>query len=283
MRFWNSLSLLLAVLGLCLGGEAVLAGPTDVLPASVSEIGRAKHAEDKVIKHPEPAKKKGKKKKKKKGRKKNKKKTTPKKKSSNEPRYAIGLKGGLLPINDMKVNLHGSAAGEVKPLDYDFGLIWGWGVGGQYRLLKNFYVVAEIMYWFPKVDEIHEKKGATETADWKFKESDGLLNMGLGLRYNLLGGEHTRDRVYVKGHFGFTDYMADDSNETKENREGYYVNIMAGIEHKFSKMFTIYADGGYYYNDFLSASTTDGRGEDEAVLQGVTINAGFLVHWGAKK
>ena len=219
------------------------------------------------------AKKKAKKKTKKKRKKAAKKKAT-KKAQPKAGKYGLGLKAGIIPINDMDVTFKGTAAGDSRLVDYDFGPFWGWGAGGQYRLKKNFYIVGEVVYWFPQVDRTDKHPDQTGN-NLEFKEKDGLLNIGAGLRFNLMGGEHTSDRVYLKGHFGFSDYIADDKNHDTENREGVYFNLLAGIEHMFARSFTVYADTGYYHNIFMSP----GDQEEEATLNGWLVTAGFLLHW----
>jgi len=222
------------------------------------------------------AKKKAKKKKtkNKKAKKSTKKKAKKKKSKPKTPKYGLGLKGGIIPINDMNVTFQGTNKGDSRLVDYDFGPFWGWGVGGQYRLRKNLYIVGELLYWFPQVDETDNHPDQTDT-ELEFKEKDGLLNIGGGLKFNVMGGEHTSDRVYLKGHFGFSDYITDDKNNDKGNREGIYFNLMAGIEHMFARTFTIYADTGYYHNIFMSP----GDDEEEATLNGWLVTAGFLMQW----
>jgi hypothetical protein len=91
-----------------------------------------------------------------------------------------------------------------------------------------------------------------------------------------MGGEDTTDRVYLKGHVGFTDYSPDDANADSGNRAGFYFNAGVGVEHMFSRTFTVFADGGYFYNSF----TSPGDNEEDGTLQGVILNGGFLFHWG---
>lgn len=210
------------------------------------------------------AKKKAKKRKAKKKKKKKAPVTTAKK-------HALGLKGVVLPINDMNVNFTGPGSGSIVPVDYDFGIIWGWGLQYQYRIAKNFYACGEFLYWYPEVSDT-EKHPVGQA---EFREPDGLVNLGVGLRLNIMGGEATTDRVYLKGHVGFTDYVANDSNTDSDNRAGVYFNAGGGIEHKFSRTFTVFADGGYFYNSFTSV----GEGEEDGTLQGIVINGGFLFHW----
>ncbi len=189
-------------------------------------------------------------------------------------RHALGLKGAMLPINDMNVTRTGSTAGDVRQVDYDFGIIWGWGLQYQYRLAKNFYLAGEFLYWYPQVDDT-DKHPNPEAS---FRERDGLINIGAGLRFNVMGGEDTTDRVYLKGHVGFADYVASDGNTDNENRAGFYFNAGAGVEHMFSRTFTVFADGGYFYNSF----TSPGEGEEDGSLHGIILNGGFLFHWGDK-
>ncbi len=189
-------------------------------------------------------------------------------------KYALGIKGGMMPFSDMNVTRPGAATGDTREIDYDFGIMWGWGAQLQYRLMKNFYLAAEMVYWYPKVKDTTNHPETTDT-HVEFRENDGLLNLGIGARFNILGGEATTDRVYLKGHVGFTDYVADDANLDEDNRAGIYFNALVGIEHMFSRAFTVYADGGYLFNSFMAA----GDKEDEASLQGLVVNAGFLFHW----
>ena len=203
-----------------------------------------------------------------------------KKKESKAKKYSIGLKGALLPINDMNVKQI-AGGGAYKDADYDFGVIFGWGVQFQYRLFKDISLLGEFMYFYPSVDDtdghddISKASGLTDKK--AFLETDGLLNIGVGVRYNVLGGEHTTDRVYLKGHFGFADYIThNDARIDKGDRIGIYFNALVGVEHMFSRMFTVFADTGYLFNRFTNPS----KGEEEATLQAWTINAGFLFHWG---
>lgn len=189
-------------------------------------------------------------------------------------RHALGLKAGMLPINDMSINRTGSVAGETRKVDYDFGIVLGWGLQYQYRLAKNIYLAGEFLYWYPEVSDT----GNHPDAQAAFREKDGLLNIGGGLRFNIMGGEDTTDRVYLKGHVGFADYIASDGNTDSDNRMGYYFNFGAGIEHMFSRVFTVFADGGYFYNSF----TSPGEGEEDGSLQGVLLSGGFLFHWDSK-
>jgi hypothetical protein len=190
-------------------------------------------------------------------------------------KHALGLKGAMLPFNDMNVTRPGVASGDTREIDYDFGVIWGLGVQYQYRLARNFYACGEFLYWFPHVSDTSNHPEAVATQE-NYRERDVLVNLGAGLRYDILGGETTNDRVYLKGHAGFADYSGNDANLDNSNRAGLYFNLGVGIEHMFARTFTVFADGGYFYNAFLSP----GDNEEDASLQGIVINAGFLFHWG---
>jgi hypothetical protein len=205
--------------------------------------------------------------KKKSSRKKAKKKSAP----SKAKKHALGLKGAMSPFNDMNVTRAGAVAGDVRQVDYDFGIIWGWGAQYQYRVAENFYLSGEFLYWYPEVSDTSNHPDPKAN----FRESDALINLGVGLRFNVMGGEDTTDRVYLKGHVGFTDYAPDDANTDSENRVGFYFNAGAGVEHMFSRTFTVFADGGYFYNSF----TSPGDDEEDGTLQGVILNGGFLFHW----
>ncbi len=211
------------------------------LPASMKK--KAKRGKQHKVKKKSVHKKAKKKKKKKK-------KAAPKAK-----RHALGLKGAM-----------------SRQVDYDFGIIWGWGLQYQYRVAENFYLGGEFLYWYPEVSDTSNHPDAQ--AD--FREQDALINIGVGLRFNVMGGDDTTDRVYLKGHLGFTDYSPDSANTDSDNRAGFYFNAGAGIEHMFSRTFTVFADGGYFYNSF----TSPGDDEEDGTLQGVILNGGVLFHWG---
>ncbi len=203
-----------------------------------------------------------------------KKKTTKKKAKADEPkvrRYGVGLKFGLLPYNTMSA-LRTDASGRTE---YDMAFGWGWGATGQYRLLRNFYLTGEIMYWYTRVQgkpSNYPDKGGEE---YKIREDDGLLNMGVGLRFNVYGGEKSRDRVFLLGKVGFTDYIADDANPDGTNRAGIYGGGGAGYEHSFADLLSVFADTGVYYNGFMST----GASESEASMWYWAATAGFLFHF----
>ncbi len=218
--------------------------------------------------------KKSKKAKKKKAKKKSARKKAKKKKPAapKTMKHALGLKGGVSPLNGMTITRTGINPGEVRNVDYDFGIIWGWGLQYQYRVAQNFYLGAEFLYWYPEISGTSNHP----TAAANFREQDALINLGAGLRFNIMGGEKTTDRVYLKGHVGLADYAADDGNTDSDNRVGFYFNAGVGIEHMFSRTFTVFADGGYFFNSF----TSPGEGEEDGALQGIILNGGFLFHWG---
>jgi hypothetical protein len=185
-------------------------------------------------------------------------------------RYGVGLKFGLLPYNTMSA-LRTDSSGRTE---YDMAFGWGWGGTGQYRLLRNFYLTGEFMYWYTRIQgkpSNYPNKGA----EYKIREDDGLLNMGVGLRFNVYGGEKSRDRVFVQGKVGFTDYIADDANPDGTNRAGIYGGGGAGYEHSFADLLSVFADTGIYYNGFMST----GGSESEASLWYWAATAGFLFHF----
>lgn len=190
-----------------------------------------------------------------------------KKKPREEPLpYGLGLKVGVMPYNSMEAYVS-----EEGKTDYDMRMAYGYGLGGQIRIMQSFYLTGELMYW---VTEVRSKEGASGAP----RETDGLLNLGGGLRLNVYGGDYTNDRVYIKGMVGFTSYIADDANDKTtggDNRNGVYYGGSLGIEHKLARTLTLYADSGFYWNDF----TNPAQGEDEAEFFNWQAAAGFMYHW----
>jgi len=184
--------------------------------------------------------------------------------------YGVGLKFGMLPYNTMSA-LRTDTSGRTE---YDMAFAWGWGATGQYRLLKDFYLTGEIMYWYTRVNGKPSNYKATDE-EYKIREDDGLLNMGVGLRFNVYGGEKSKDRVFLLGKVGFTDYIADDANPDGTNRAGIYCGGGAGYEHAFADLLSVFADTGIYYNGFMST----GAGESEASMWYWGATAGFLFHF----
>ncbi|MBM4353069.1 MAG: hypothetical protein FJ109_04620 [Deltaproteobacteria bacterium] len=208
-------------------------------------------------------------------KKKPKKKTGAKKKAKKkaEPKvrpYGLGLKIGVLPYNTMS-SLRTDASGRTE---YDMAFAWGWGAAGQYRLLRNFYLTGEIMYWYTRVQGRPENY-PKESEKYEVREDDGLLNMGVGLRFNVYGGEHSSDRIFLLGKVGFTDYIADDANPDGTNRAGMYVGGGVGYEHAFAELLSVFADTGIYYNGFMATSSD----ESEAAMWYWGATAGFLFHF----
>jgi hypothetical protein len=205
-----------------------------------------------------------------------KKKTDPAKKKAKkkkEPKesltYGLGLKVGVMPYNSMTARpVEGS-----NEIEYDMKMTYGWGIGAEYRIMPSFYLTGEMMYWYPEIDSVTFKKDS-----YSAKTSDGLLNLGAGLKINVYGGDTTTDRVYIRGTIGFTDYIADDLNATTTgdgNRIGMYYGGSVGIEHLLSQVISLYADSGFYWNSFNSAA----ENEADAVLFNWQATAGFFVHW----
>ena len=194
----------------------------------------------------------------------------PKKKKKKQPEeltYGLGLKIGVMPYNSMTARL------ETKDRDYDMSMAYGWGVGGEYRIVQGFYLTGEFMYWYPEIESVRID-GDSKSA----RTSDGLINLGGGLRVNVYGEKGGKDRVYVKGTIGFTDYAADtaNSNTTGDaNRVGIYYGGSMGIEHLLSNVISLYADTGFYWNSFSSAADD----ELDAKLFNWQLAGGFFVHW----
>ncbi len=190
-----------------------------------------------------------------------------KKKPREEPLpYGLGLKVGVMPYNSMEA--YPTDGGRT---DYDMRMAYGYGLGGQIRIMQSFYLTGELMYW---ITEVRKREGATGGP----RETDGLLNLGGGLRLNVYGGDYTKDRVYIKGLVGFTSYIADDANEGTtggDNRNGIYYGGSLGIEHKLARTLTIYADSGFYWNKFNNPA----QDEDEAEFFNWQAAAGFMYHW----
>lgn len=144
----------------------------------------------------------------------------------------------------------------------------------QYRLIKNVHLAGEISYWYPRIDR--RTGGTSQDTFQEPKECDGFLNIGGGLRVNVMGSDFSTDRLYAKGIFGFADYLANDRNQEKANRYGYYINLGGGIEHSFVKKLSVYADGVYHWASLSSDN------DIESTLDAWAITGGFPFHWGKK-
>jgi len=191
-----------------------------------------------------------------------------KKKAPEELTYGLGLKVGVMPYNTMTAR-----PVEGQDRDYDMSMAVGWGVAGEYRIVQGFYLTGEFMYWYPEIESV-----TIDGKDESARTSDGLFNLGGGLRINVYGKQGGTDRVYIKGLIGFTDYAADSANAQTtgdENRVGMYYGGSVGIEHLLSKIISLYADTGFYWNSFSSAA----EGEADARLFNWQLAGGFFVHF----
>lgn len=190
------------------------------------------------------------------------------------PKWGLGVRIGVIPFNDMDVTRN-----DMKGLtDYDHEAIWGFGINGEYRFHKKWSAAAEFAYYFPQVDNDPDNhpcdKPDKTDHDCAFTESDGLLNIGVGTRFDFMGNGHSKSRVYGKFMFGVSAYIADDANDDADNRTGIYVNPVVGFEQLFVPTFGLFVETGYYHTWFWGADR-----EDRAALNGWSIGAGFNGHF----
>ena len=187
----------------------------------------------------------------------------PVQKENNIYPYGLGLKVGLMPYNVMTADLKG--CGEAE---FNMRMGYGFGVEGQYRLANWFYLTAELMYWFLEIEEVGGQS-------YNARESDGMLNIGAGIKSCFLGNDLTSNQLYARGTIGYSGYFSNDSNASPGNRGGLYYGFGVGAQHNMSRRFRLFAESGLYWSNFTSVS----NGEDETRFFNWQATAGFLVHW----
>ena len=196
----------------------------------------------------------------------------PKKRGFVEPKWAVGIRGGVTPASDMDVT-----DDDGKGHDYDPRLAVGVGMVTQYRIFDkpSIYILGEFTHWW------HELKDQSTSA------KDSLITVATGIRFNVWGqANKAYDRIYVKGLVGFTYYAANSENAWKldgtggmgaSDRSGIYFGGGVGIEHLFKGLpLSVYADTGLYAHNF-SADPADH--EKESSLLSWEVGAGLLYHF----
>jgi hypothetical protein len=198
-----------------------------------------------------------------------------KKKKKVTRKNAMGLKVGLMPFNTM------SADTSQGSKSYEMRMAYGIGTQFQYWLMKDLYFLGEVLYWVTEIDGRNVTISGDKPQDYNVKASDALLNLGVGLRYNVMGGEATKDRVFLRGSIGFTDYIAADENPEASNRSGLYYGFGGGIEHKLTLDIGVYADTGISWNSFTSGAGSNSAAKDEesALLWNWQVTGGFMYYW----
>ena len=187
----------------------------------------------------------------------------PVQKENNIYPYGFGLKVGLMPYNVMTADLRGGGEAE-----FNMRMGYGFGVEGQYRLANWFYLTAELMYWFLEIEEVAGQS-------YNARESDGMLNIGAGIKICFLGNDLSNNQLYARGTIGYSGYFSNDSNASPGNRGGLYYGFGIGGQHNMSRRFRLFAESGLYWSNFTSVS----NGEDETRFFNWQATAGFLVHW----
>jgi len=188
--------------------------------------------------------------------------------------WGLGIRLGVMPLKNMYA-VRNDIAGQV---DYDLEAIWGFGINGEYRFNKKWTGVAEFGYFFPQVDSDPEghpcDKYPDKSHECNFNESDGLFNLGVGVRFDFLGSALSKTRLYGRFVLGLSSYIADDANQDDENRTGVYVNPVVGFEQLIVDVFAIFVETGYYHTTFWGPED-----EERAALNAWNISAGFMAHF----
>lgn len=177
--------------------------------------------------------------------------------------YGLGVKVGLMPYAAMSADTKTNGN-----QDYNMAMSYGIGLDGHYRLASSFYLTAELMYWWTEIQEV-------EGTDYNAESGDAMMDIGIGAKYVFLGSERSSDRVYGRGFLGYSYYISSDDNAIDDNRGGLYYGAAAGIWHKMSKAFSLFAEGGLAFHSF----TNTGGEEKDAFFWDIQATAGFMYHW----
>lgn len=185
--------------------------------------------------------------------------------------YGLGVKVGLMPYAAMSAETKTSG-----DRDYNMTMSYGLGLDGHYRLASSLYLTAEMMYWWTEIEEI---KDGTQKRDYDANSGDAILDLGIGAKFIFLGSEKSSDRVYARGYLGYSYYVSSDENDQSyqvdDNRGGLYYGLTAGISHRFSNVFSLFAEGGLMFRSY----TNTGGDEKDAFFWNIQGLGGFMYHW----
>lgn len=185
--------------------------------------------------------------------------------------YGLGVKVGLMPYAAMSAETKTSGN-----RDYNMTMSYGLGLDGHYRLASSLYLTAELMYWWTEIEEI---KDGTQKQDYNANSGDAILDLGIGAKFIFLGSEKSSDRVYARGYLGYSYYVSSDENDqafqVDDNRGGLYYGLTAGISHRFSSAFSLFAEGGLMFRSY----TNTGGDEKDAFFWNIQGLGGFMYHW----
>jgi hypothetical protein len=225
----------------------------------------------------------------------------------------LGLKGALIPLVDMNSYAHGYYDTEqsldfTDKIDYDFVKpVLGFGLTGGYRFHRKLSVVAEMMFFFPKVEDVDKSQHpcahqGDDACDFDYY--DAIMDLGIGLRVDILGSGFSKSRLYGQIMIGWGHYFADDDSEpmlTQWDRDGFFWSPVAGFQQLFGDHFSLFIETGLYQNLFgsrdwdnesITYETKDEKtgqkstrtltytDEDHSSFTGWLITIGLMGHWG---